>query len=183
MSCCSLVPRRNPSGWFGKAGHVIGWRNGEQFDFRTSTSHPVALSLFANLPFLSLPLSPSLYTTSILSIVTMASRRLAFNLNQALRTRQALKAVQPVKRGFASPVSLPSTTQSTTLSNGFTVCDYSRIDPNCFAGLLMKGFRSPLSTRHGLRPRPWVCGSTPVAEQRPTRRMEPRTSSSTWLSR
>ena len=143
-----------------------------------------SLSLFANLPFLSLSPSPLLfYTTSILSIVTMASRRLAFNLNQALRTRQALKAVQPVKRGFASPVSLPSTTQSTTLSNGFTVCDYSRIDPNCFAGLLMKGFRSPLSTRHGLRPRPWVCGSTPVAEQRPTRRMEPRTSSSTWLSR
>lgn len=53
----------------------------------------------------------------------MASRRLAFNLNQALRSRAALKAVQPVKRGFASPVKLPSTTQSTTLSNGFTVCN------------------------------------------------------------
>lgn len=176
------MPRRNPSGWFGKAGHVIGWRNGEQFDFRTSTSHPVALSSPTCPSFLP-PSLPLFYTTSILSIVTMASRRLAFNLNQALRTRQALKAVQPVKRGFASPVTLPSTTQSTTLSNGFTVCDYSRLDSNCFAGLLMKGFRSPLSTRHGLRLRPWVYGSTPVAEQRPTRRMEPRTSSSTWLSR
>lgn len=51
----------------------------------------------------------------------MASRRLALNLNQALRTRAALKSIQPVKRGFASPVALPSTTQSTTLSNGFTV--------------------------------------------------------------
>ncbi|KAJ6191134.1 hypothetical protein N7519_001155 [Penicillium mononematosum] len=51
----------------------------------------------------------------------MASRRLAFNLNQALRTRAALKSIQPVKRGFASPVALPSTTQSTTLSNGFTI--------------------------------------------------------------
>ncbi|KAI9932028.1 hypothetical protein AWENTII_010346 [Aspergillus wentii] len=51
----------------------------------------------------------------------MASRRLAFNLNQALRSRNALKAIQPVKRGFASPVALPSTTQSTTLSNGFTI--------------------------------------------------------------
>ncbi|RAH50307.1 bifunctional SDR family oxidoreductase/M16 family metallopeptidase [Aspergillus brunneoviolaceus CBS 621.78] len=47
--------------------------------------------------------------------------RLAFNLNQALRSRAALKAVQPVKRGFASPVTLPSSTQTTTLSNGFTI--------------------------------------------------------------
>ncbi|BDD57392.1 hypothetical protein MPDQ_005513 [Monascus purpureus] len=51
----------------------------------------------------------------------MASRRLAFNLNQALRSRAALKSVQPMKRGFASPITLPSTTQSTTLSNGFTI--------------------------------------------------------------
>ncbi|KAJ5627695.1 Peptidase M16core [Penicillium lividum] len=51
----------------------------------------------------------------------MASRRLAFNLNQTLKSRAALKSIQPVKRGFASPVTLPSTTQSTTLSNGFTI--------------------------------------------------------------
>ncbi|KAL4937312.1 hypothetical protein BDV06DRAFT_215984 [Aspergillus oleicola] len=49
---------------------------------------------------------------------TMASRRLALNLNQALRSRTAINTV---KRGFASPVALPSTTQSTTLSNGFTI--------------------------------------------------------------
>ncbi|PGH12064.1 mitochondrial-processing peptidase subunit beta [Polytolypa hystricis UAMH7299] len=56
----------------------------------------------------------------------MASRRLAFNLNQALRSRAALKAVQPVKRGFASPVILPTTTQSTTLTNGLTIAtEYS----------------------------------------------------------
>lgn len=54
-------------------------------------------------------------------VSAMASRRLALNLNQALRSRAALKSIQPVKRGFASPVALPSTTQSTTLSNGFTV--------------------------------------------------------------
>jgi processing peptidase subunit beta len=60
----------------------------------------------------------------------MASRRLAFNLHQALRSRAALKSIQPVKRGFASPV-LPSTTQSTTLSNGFTVRPADPI--NCVA--------------------------------------------------
>ncbi|PWY65737.1 putative mitochondrial processing peptidase beta subunit [Aspergillus heteromorphus CBS 117.55] len=43
------------------------------------------------------------------------------DLNNALRSKAALKAIQPVKRGFASPVTLPSTTQSTTLSNGFTI--------------------------------------------------------------
>ncbi|KAB8265314.1 Metalloenzyme, LuxS/M16 peptidase-like protein [Aspergillus pseudonomiae] len=49
-----------------------------------------------------------------------------FNFNQALRSRAALKSIQPVKRGFSSPVTLPSTTQSTTLSNGFTIAtEYS----------------------------------------------------------
>lgn len=45
----------------------------------------------------------------------MASRRLAQQFNQALRSRAALKAVQPVKRGFATPVGVPSRTQSTTV--------------------------------------------------------------------
>lgn len=66
---------------------------------------------------LAFPLSPKLLTSS----AVMASRRLAFQLNQALRSRAALKSIQPVKRGFASPVTLPSRTQSTTLSNGLTV--------------------------------------------------------------
>ncbi|KAL4914899.1 Metalloenzyme, LuxS/M16 peptidase-like protein [Aspergillus aurantiobrunneus] len=64
---------------------------------------------------------PPLLSTPTFYPLTMASRRLAFNLNQALRSRAALKSIQPVKRGFASPVTLPSTTQSTTLSNGFTI--------------------------------------------------------------
>ncbi|KAL1861164.1 Mitochondrial-processing peptidase subunit beta [Paecilomyces lecythidis] len=56
----------------------------------------------------------------------MASRRLAFSLNQALRSRAAINAVKPVRRGFASPVTLPSTTQSTTLTNGLTIAtEYS----------------------------------------------------------
>ncbi|KMU72240.1 mitochondrial processing peptidase beta subunit [Coccidioides immitis RMSCC 3703] len=51
----------------------------------------------------------------------MASRRLASSLNGALRSRAALQAVRPAKRGFATPVSTAATTQSTTLSNGLTV--------------------------------------------------------------
>ena len=50
----------------------------------------------------------------------MASRRLALNLNQALRSRAALRSIQPVKRGFATPVSHGINTESTTLSNGLT---------------------------------------------------------------
>ncbi|ODH53259.1 mitochondrial-processing peptidase subunit beta [Paracoccidioides brasiliensis] len=56
----------------------------------------------------------------------MASRRLVLHFNQALRSHAALKAVQPVKRGFATPVPLPTTTESTTLSNGLTIAtEYS----------------------------------------------------------
>ncbi|KAL4806564.1 Metalloenzyme, LuxS/M16 peptidase-like protein [Aspergillus unguis] len=56
-----------------------------------------------------------------ISILENVRQYATFNLNQALRSRAALKSIQPVKRGFASPVALPSTTQSTTLSNGFTI--------------------------------------------------------------
>ncbi|EAS32113.3 mitochondrial-processing peptidase subunit beta [Coccidioides immitis RS] len=56
----------------------------------------------------------------------MASRRLASSLNGALRSRAALQAVRPAKRGFATPVSTAATTQSTTLSNGLTIAtEYS----------------------------------------------------------
>ena len=110
----------------------------------------------------------------------MASRRLAFNLNQALRSRAALKSIQPVKRGFASPVALPSTTQSTTLSNGFTVRPAIPFDST--AASLMT-CRSPPITPHGRRPPRSACGSTPVAAQRLTRPTEPPTSSSTLPSR
>lgn len=110
----------------------------------------------------------------------MASRRLAFNLNQALRSKAALKSIQPVKRGFASPVALPSTTQSTTLSNGFTVCAEAQI--NAIAPFLTPS-RLPLSTRHGPRPPPSACGLMPVAGQRLTRPTELPTSLSTLPSR
>lgn len=51
----------------------------------------------------------------------MATRRLALNLNQALRSRAALKSIQPIKRGFATPIHQGINTESTTLSNGLTV--------------------------------------------------------------
>ena len=51
----------------------------------------------------------------------MASRRLALNLNQALRSRTALNSVRPIRRGLATPVDHSVKTESTTLSNGLTV--------------------------------------------------------------
>jgi hypothetical protein len=64
------------------------------------------------------PIPPLLLTSS----AAMASRRLAFNLQQSLRSRQALNAIRhPLQRGLATPVSHGSKTESTTLSNGFTV--------------------------------------------------------------
>ncbi|KAI9682276.1 MAG: hypothetical protein M1817_000330 [Caeruleum heppii] len=51
----------------------------------------------------------------------MASRRLALNLTQSLRSRKALNAIQPLKRSFATPVSHGATTESTTLANGLTI--------------------------------------------------------------
>ncbi|KAL9046105.1 MAG: hypothetical protein Q9214_000972 [Letrouitia sp. 1 TL-2023] len=51
----------------------------------------------------------------------MASRRLALNLNGALRSRRALRSVKPLQRGFATPISTPVKTESTTLSNGLTI--------------------------------------------------------------
>jgi processing peptidase subunit beta len=49
----------------------------------------------------------------------MASRRLALNLQQALRSRSAINAIRPKR--FATAVSHGSKTESTTLSNGFTI--------------------------------------------------------------
>ncbi|ORY14178.1 Metalloenzyme, LuxS/M16 peptidase-like protein [Clohesyomyces aquaticus] len=55
----------------------------------------------------------------------MASRRLALNLQTSLRSRAAINAVKarqsPLTRGLATPVSHGATTESTTLSNGFTI--------------------------------------------------------------
>ncbi|KAI1871012.1 hypothetical protein JX265_006052 [Neoarthrinium moseri] len=58
----------------------------------------------------------------------MASRRLALNLAQGIRSRQAAPALSALKRGFATPVSSPAgaKTQTTTLKNGLTVAtEYS----------------------------------------------------------
>lgn len=51
----------------------------------------------------------------------MASRRLAYSFNQALRSRAALRSIQPLRRGFATPVDHLVKTESTTLNNGLTV--------------------------------------------------------------
>jgi hypothetical protein len=50
----------------------------------------------------------------------MASRRLALNLSQGLRNRQALSSTTALRRGFASPANVGKT-QTTTLPNGLTV--------------------------------------------------------------
>ncbi|KAM0720595.1 hypothetical protein Q7P37_004731 [Cladosporium fusiforme] len=57
--------------------------------------------------------------------MAMASRRLAMSLNQGLRAKKAISAIKPqmgmgMTRSLATPVS-KATTQSTTLSNGFTI--------------------------------------------------------------
>jgi processing peptidase subunit beta len=56
----------------------------------------------------------------------MASRRLALNLQQGMRSRAAINAVKaqrqsPLTRGLATPVAHGSKTESTTLKNGFTI--------------------------------------------------------------
>ncbi|KAF1943550.1 hypothetical protein EJ02DRAFT_400272 [Clathrospora elynae] len=56
----------------------------------------------------------------------MASRRLALNLQQSMRSRAAIHAVKssrasPLARGLATPVSYGAKTESTTLGNGFTI--------------------------------------------------------------
>lgn len=52
----------------------------------------------------------------------MASRRLAYSFNQALRSRAALRSIQALRcRGFATPIDTQLKTESTTLNNGLTV--------------------------------------------------------------
>lgn len=78
------------------------------------------------------PQVKSTFTTDLItpspSITTMASRRLALNLQHAARARAAINAVKsPAIRGLATPVSHGAKTESTTLSNGFTVCHALRV--------------------------------------------------------
>ncbi|KAF1914284.1 mitochondrial-processing peptidase-like protein subunit beta [Ampelomyces quisqualis] len=56
----------------------------------------------------------------------MASRRLALNLQQGIRSRAAINAVKaqrqsPLTRGLATPVAYGAKTESTTLKNGLTI--------------------------------------------------------------
>jgi mitochondrial-processing peptidase subunit beta len=56
----------------------------------------------------------------------MASRRLALNLQQGIRSRAAINSVKaqrqsPLTRGLATPITYGAKTESTTLKNGFTV--------------------------------------------------------------
>lgn len=61
------------------------------------------------------------------SRAAMASRSLGMRLNQGLRAQRAIRAVKAnatkpgLIRSLATPVNHGSTTESTTLSNGFTV--------------------------------------------------------------
>lgn len=50
----------------------------------------------------------------------MASRRLALNVSQALKSRAGLSAAPSFRRGLATP-STVGKTQTTTLKNGLTV--------------------------------------------------------------
>jgi hypothetical protein len=99
----------------------------------------------------------------------MASRRLALNLNQALRNRGAWRSPVRARRGFATPVSHGATTESTTLSNGLTVSVSLS-----FTGHVTKSTpnRLPRSIPHGRRLRRSVFGSMQAVERKQTRRME-----------
>lgn len=93
----------------------------------------------------------------------MASRGLAKALQQSIRTRTAIRSIQPTGRSYATPVSHGAKTQSTTLSNGFTV---RHITSQPLRQYTDKIPRLPPSTRHGLKRRRSVFGSMPVAGRR-----------------
>lgn len=111
--------------------------------------------------------------------VPMASRRLALNLSQGLRNRASLNAVAPLRRGFATPVVKNGVkTESTTLSNGLTVCIVLHLTHS-----LLIAVRSPRNTRLGRRRRRSVYGSMLDLEQRRIRQMAQLTSSNILPSR
>lgn len=113
-------------------------------DFASNTSTSLTTNPLPALPPITVP---------------MASRRLALNLAQGMRSRAAGPALRPLKRGFATPVASPigAKTQTTTLKNGLTV---SSPPPNWPArrpeppSLTLNAPRSPPSTRPGPRHRP-----------------------------
>lgn len=109
----------------------------------------------------------------------MASRRLALNLTQGLRSRAALNTVAPLKRSFATPVVKNGVkTESTTLSNGLTVRDAGIV-----FGKSLTVHRSLLSIRRGRKRRLLAYGSMLVLERKLMKRTVQRTSWNILLSR
>lgn len=92
------------------SGQVRGRGISQNFDLSPPLYQPTSLLL----------LSPSWHPQTAFHFPCMAARSLAFSLRQAGRSRAALNSIQPLRR-FATPVSHGSKTESTTLSNGFTV--------------------------------------------------------------
>ena len=74
--------------------------------------------------------STNLYDPRFPSLLTaMASRSLALRLNQGLRAQRAIQSIKSkskpgLVRSLATPVNYGQQTESTTLSNGFTVCSH-----------------------------------------------------------
>jgi hypothetical protein len=129
--------------------------------------------------------SPHLFAPRPNRANAMASRRLALNLQQSLRSKAAINAVKaknssPLTRGLATPVTYGTRTESTTLKNGFTVWRGPR---PCYGTAIDRVRRSRPSTPRGHRRRRSVYGSMPEAGRRQTRPTELHTSWSTLRSR
>jgi len=152
--------------------HSLTQRN-IQSEAATSILQPKAV--YDNSQLTLFPRTP-LFSSSL----AMASQRLALSLKQGLRTRAALRSIQPsITRSFATPVSHGSKTECTTLSNGFTV-SYNLLG---LFNTYSPSRRLPPSTRLGHRLPLSAYGSMPVAGQKPTRPMEQHTFSNILPSR
>ena len=95
--------------------------------------------------------------------MSVASRRLALNLQQSLRSRAAINSVKarqsPLLRGLATPVSHGAKTESTTLGNGFTVSTlFVRKSRRAHLLTMYCLDRLPRSTLHTPRHRPSESG-------------------------
>lgn len=108
---CNL--RNNVSG-------VIGWSR--DLDDAKIWSFPICDGIWSTgtLAFSILHAVDTTIITLSLVQLKMASQRLAYSLRNATRVNKALNAVAPFRR-YANPVT-PARTESTTLSNGLTVC-------------------------------------------------------------
>lgn len=106
---------------------LAGWRDGAR-------GEPSVVLLFSGRQHIELEDILSSSPTPFPSVpphtaaIVMASRSLAARLNQGMRAQRAIRSVKHQQqqkpglvRSLATPVSHGSTTESTTLSNGFTV--------------------------------------------------------------